>query len=155
MWCCVWVLYMRPLVRRSLSWISRLSMSLYLLAFKNENHVTPIINQVMMVTVGPVLSYVTTFIKKIIIWTTSSGISYVVFRRRKTIWPFSQSEHRRSWHGLTTPLFSNFLFANLFSIKFLYFFIISSLFPYFNLFVSIFIHSIVNIKLHVSTIYRY
>jgi hypothetical protein len=38
-----------------------------------------------------------------------------------------------------TPLFSNFLFANLFSIKFLYFFIISSLFPYFNLFVSIFI----------------
>jgi hypothetical protein len=33
-----------------------------------------------------------------------------------------------------TP-FSNFLFANLFSIKFLYFFIISSLFPYFNLFV--------------------
>jgi hypothetical protein len=37
------------------------------------------------------------------------------------------------------PFFSNFLFTNLFSIKFLYFFIISSLFPYFNLFVSIFI----------------
>ena len=32
--------------------------------------------------------------------------------------------------------FSNFLFSNLFSIKFLYFFIISSLFPYFNLFVD-------------------
>ena len=54
----------------------------------------------------------------------------------------------------TTPLFSNFLFTNLFSIKFLYFFIISSLFPYFNLFVSIFIQSYVNIKLHVSTLYR-
>ena len=54
-----------------------------------------------------------------------------------------------------TPLFSNFLFTNLFSIKFLYFYIISSLFPYFNLFVSIFIQSNVNIKLHVSTLYRY
>ena len=43
--------------------------------------------------------------------------------------------------------FSNFLFANLFSIKFLYFFIIL-----FNLFVSIFIQSYVNIKLHVSTL---
>jgi hypothetical protein len=32
-----------------------------------------------------------------------------------------------------SPLFSNFLFPNLFSIKFLYFFIISSLSPYFNL----------------------
>jgi hypothetical protein len=63
--------------------------------------------------------------------------------------------HRRSWHGLTTPLFSNFLFTNLFSIKFLYFFIISTLFPYFNLFVSIFIQSYVIIKLHVSTLYRY
>ena len=49
------------------------------------------------------------------------------------------------------PLFSNFLFTNLFSIKFLYFLIISSLFPYFNLFVSIFIQSYVNIKLHVLT----
>jgi hypothetical protein len=55
----------------------------------------------------------------------------------------------------TTPLFSNFLFTNLFSIKFLYFFIISSLFPYFNLFVSIFIQSYVNIKLHVSTLLDY
>ena len=53
-----------------------------------------------------------------------------------------------------TPFFSNFLFANLFSIKFLYFFIISSLFSYFNLFVSIFIQSYVN-NLHVSTLYRY
>jgi len=45
------------------------------------------------------------------------------------------------------------------NIKFLYFFIISSLFPYLNLFVSIFIQSYVNIKLHVSTnnpkIYNY
>ena len=51
----------------------------------------------------------------------------------------------------TTPLFTNFLFTNLFSIKNNYFFIISSLFPYFNLFVSIFIQSYVNIKLHMST----
>ena len=50
------------------------------------------------------------------------------------------------------PPFSNFLFTNLFSIKFLYFFIISSLFPYFNLFVSIFLQSYVTIKLHVSTL---
>ena len=63
---------------------------------------------------------------------------------------YSALTHRRSWHGLC----SNFLFTNLFSIKFLYFFIISSLFPYFNLFVSIFIQSYVNIKLHVSTLYR-
>ena len=55
--------------------------------------------------------------------------------------------------GTDHPPFSNFLFTNLFSIKFLYFFIISSLFPYFNLFVSIFIQSYVNIKLHVSTLY--
>ena len=54
--------------------------------------------------------------------------------------------------GTDHPPFSNFLFANLFSIKFLYFFIISSLFPYFNLFVSIFIQSYANIKLHVSTL---
>jgi len=51
------------------------------------------------------------------------------------------------------PLFSNFLFTNLFSIKFLYFFIISSLFPYSNLFVSISIQSYVNSNLHVSTLY--
>jgi hypothetical protein len=38
------------------------------------------------------------------------------------------------------PPFSNFLFTNLFSMKFLYFFIISSFFPYFNLLVLIFIH---------------
>ena len=55
--------------------------------------------------------------------------------------------------GTDHPPFYNFLFTNLFSIKFLYFFIISSLFPYFNLFVSIFIQSYVNIKLHVSTQY--
>jgi len=57
--------------------------------------------------------------------------------------------------GTDHPPFSNFIFTNLFSIKFLYFFIISSLFPYFNLFVSIFIQYYVNIKLHVSTLYRY
>ena len=57
--------------------------------------------------------------------------------------------------GTDHPPFSNFLFTNLSSIKFLYFFIISSLFPYFNFFVSIFIQSYVNIKLQVSTLYRY
>jgi hypothetical protein len=42
--------------------------------------------------------------------------------------------HRCSWHGLTPPpFFFNFLFTNLFSIKFLYLFIISSLFPYFKI----------------------
>ena len=48
------------------------------------------------------------------------------------------------------PFFSNFLFTDLFSIKFLYFFISSSLFPYFNLLVSIFIQSYVNSSLHVT-----
>ena len=38
--------------------------------------------------------------------------------------------HRRAWHG-PPPV----LFTHLFSIKFLYFYIISSLFSYFNLFV--------------------
>ena len=42
------------------------------------------------------------------------------------------------------PPFFNFLFTYLFSIKFLYFFIISSRFPYFNLFVLISIQSYVN-----------
>ena len=74
-------------------------------------------------------------------------------KRRDAI-PQTGIYHMRSWHGPPPP-FSNFLFANLFSITFLYFFIISSLFPYFNLFVSIFIQSYVNIKLHVSTLYRY
>ena len=36
--------------------------------------------------------------------------------------------HMRSWHRLTTTLFSNFLFTNLFSIKYLYFFILFHLF---------------------------
>ena len=58
-------------------------------------------------------------------------------------------------HATDHPPFSNFLLTKLFLIKFLYFFIISSLFPYFNLFVSIFIQSYVNIKLHVSTLYAY
>ena len=46
------------------------------------------------------------------------------------------------------PPFSNFLFTHLFSIKFPYVFIISSLFPYFNLFVSIFIHSLIILTLN-------
>jgi hypothetical protein len=46
----------------------------------------------------------------------------------------------------TPPFFFNFL-------KCIYFFFISTLFPYFNLFVSIFIQSYVNINLHVSTLY--
>jgi hypothetical protein len=61
-------------------------------------------------------------------------------------------EFHTSARGTDHPPFSNFLFTNLISIKFLYFFIISSLFPYFNLFVSIFIQSYVNIKLHMSTL---
>ena len=61
--------------------------------------------------------------------------------------------HRRSWHGITLPPIFNFLFTYLFSIKFLYFFNISSRFPYFNLFVSIFIQSFVNSNLHVSILY--
>ena len=62
----------------------------------------------------------------------------------------------RTYHPLF--FFSNFPFTNFFSIKFLYFFIISSLFPYFNLFVSIFTQSYANNNLHVSTLqalYRY
>jgi len=57
-----------------------------------------------------------------------------------------------SWHGITLPplLLSVCIF---FSTKFLYFFFISSLFPYFNLLVSIFIQSYANINLHVSTLY--
>ena len=51
------------------------------------------------------------------------------------------------------PPFFNFLFAYLFSIKLLYFFIISFLLPYFNLFVSIFMQSYVNSNLHVSILY--
>jgi hypothetical protein len=54
--------------------------------------------------------------------------------------------------GTDHPPFSNFQITNLILIKFLYFFIISSLFLYFNLFVSIFIQSYANIKLHMSTL---
>ena len=58
--------------------------------------------------------------------------------------------------GMDHPPFSNFLFTNLFSVKFLYFFIISSLCPYFNLFMSIFIQSYVNSNfIHVSTLYTF
>ena len=62
--------------------------------------------------------------------------------------PVCSLYHRRSWHGITPPPFSNCLFTYLFSIKFPYFFISSSLFPYFNLLVSIFIQSYVNSSLH-------
>jgi hypothetical protein len=49
----------------------------------------------------------------------------------------------RNYHP---PPFSNFLFTYLFSIKFLYFVIIKFhlFFPYFNLFLSIFMYKIVN-----------
>ena len=88
----------------------------------------------------------------------SSHTSYIL-KHHVSCWYSSLHHHlirpqalvARTYH----PPFSNFLFTNLFSIKFLYFLIISSLFPYFNLFVSIFIQSYVNIKLHVTTIYRY
>jgi hypothetical protein len=50
----------------------------------------------------------------------------------------------RTYH----PPFSNFLFTNLFSIKFPYVFIISSLFPYLNLFVSIFMQSLIMLTLN-------
>jgi hypothetical protein len=53
------------------------------------------------------------------------------------------------------PFFSLsvYVFTYLFSIKYLYFFIISTLFPHFNLFVSIFKQSYVYSILHVSTLY--
>jgi hypothetical protein len=70
-----------------------------------------------------------------------------------TVWFILFLNFHTGARGTDHPPFSNFLFTNLFSI--LYFFIISSLFPYFNLFVSIFIQSYVNIKLHVSSLYRY
>ena len=49
------------------------------------------------------------------------------------------------------PPFFSFCFTYLFSIKFLYFFIISPLFPYLSLSMSIFIQSYVNINLNMST----
>ena len=82
---------------------------------------------------------------------TNKYVIFVVCTSDQVKWSISQALVARTHH----PPFSNFLFTNLFSIKFLYFFIISSLFPYFNLCVSIFIQYYVNIKLHVSTLYRY
>ena len=51
--------------------------------------------------------------------------------------------------------FSNFLFAYLFSMEFLYFVIIKFhlFFPYFDLFVSVFMQSCVNSDCHVSILY--
>ena len=83
---------------------------------------------------------------------------YLLVRANTSIYIYSCSirlahlNHRRSWHGITTPFFY-FLITYLFSIKFLYFFIISSLFSYFILFVSIFIQYYVNSNLYVSTLY--
>jgi hypothetical protein len=59
------------------------------------------------------------------------------------------------WRNYPPPFFFfiTFCFTYLYSIKFLYFFINSYRFPYFNLFVSIFIQSYVNVNLHVSTLY--
>jgi hypothetical protein len=57
---------------------------------------------------------------------------------------------------MTSPpffLLSVYMFTYLFSIKYLYFFIISTHFPHFNLFVSIFLQSYVNSNLHGSTLY--
>ena len=66
---------------------------------------------------------------------------------------YCPKNHRHSWYGLTTSLFANFLLDKFIFNKISLFLIISSLFLYFNLFVSIFIQSYVNIKLHVSTLY--
>ena len=75
-------------------------------------------------------------------------------RRKKRYWMhLSDEHHRRSRHGPPPPLQPSAKNTNLLSIKFLYFFIISSLFPYFNLFVSIFIQSYVNSSLHVLALY--
>ena len=60
-----------------------------------------------------------------------------------------QINHRRSWHGITTKPFN--LSVVIFNKKY---FIISSLFPEFNLLVSICIQSDVNTNLHVSTLYN-
>jgi hypothetical protein len=99
------------------------------------------------------------FFKKCIryFWKNISGLISIFFSVHEEI-------NSKIWYTLynkpqalvarTRPPFFLTLSTNLFSIKFLYFFIISSLFPYFNLFVSIFIQSYVNIKLHVSTLVR-
>ena len=79
-------------------------------------------------------------------------VIFILFIVLSVLRRFTVPGHRRSWHGLTTPLFLTFCLQIYFQYNF---FIIPSLFPYFNLFVSIFIQSYVNIKLHVSTLYRY
>ena len=50
-------------------------------------------------------------------------------------------KHRRSWHGITTPFLT------------VYIFIFTKISPLFNLFAYIFIQSYVNSNLHVSTLY--
>ena len=83
---------------------------------------------------------------------TNIWVKVTIIKRKNNYWKSSVLVITGA-RGTDHPPFSNFLFTNLFSIKCVYFFIISSLFPYFNLFVSIFIQSHVNIKLHVSTLY--
>ena len=53
------------------------------------------------------------------------------------------------------PLFLTFCLQIYFQQNFFISLLFHLFFPYFNLFVSIFIQSYVNIKLHVSTLYRY
>ena len=65
-----------------------------------------------------------------------------------------QSSHRRSWHG-PPPFFLTFCLQIYFQSNFFISLLFHLFFPYFNLFVSIFIQSYVNFKLHVSTLYRY
>jgi hypothetical protein len=85
---------------------------------------------------------------------------------RRNFWNFSDpiveamhsefSGRNRSVDFISTSVNEGYymkMFWNFPEPKFLHFFIISSLFPYFNLFVSIFIQSYVNIKLNVSSLY--
>jgi hypothetical protein len=54
-------------------------------------------------------------------WLTQAGYWFIL----RFCEHFTCLSHRRSWHGLTTLLFSNFLFTNLFSITislFLYYY---------------------------------
>ena len=56
---------------------------------------------------------------------------------------------------LPPPFFLTFCLQIYFQQNFFISLLFHLFFPYFNLFVSIFIQSYVNIKLHVSTLYRY
>jgi hypothetical protein len=84
--------------------------------------------------------------KNMTIWSDTSFITSPLYKQYTYI-----VEHKYPKGTIYVDI-SLIKIIHLFSIKYLYFFIISSLFPYFNLFVSIFIQSYVNIKLHVSTL---